>query len=346
MKKKLKITLIVMGGIVTFTLLTAIGVQTYNKLARPMVATKSQYRSYKVTKALALSLSGKVVAEKTQPLSLPTGKLQQLNVENGQDVKMGDVLLVMMNTDVQEAFNSQQDVVNKAYRTVNSASAAFKNAQQHSNQAGIETKMALNRDVEQTQQALSEANGALQDAQRKLIELQKNLTIALTAPFNGVVSVSNESKTGLPMITINSDRKVLQANVSEYDYSKLHSGDALNVSSIDGTLKQKTNISKIMQIPANDGKGTAYYPFSADINRDFLYGQSVKVNVPQSQIKIPKSSVYQGVVYKIIDGKASRVQVDVTSVEDGYVVNAGISQGDKIIINPDSKLTTGEVVDD
>lgn len=346
MKKKSKITLICVGTIVTVTLLTAIGVQTYNKLARPIVTTKSQYRSYKVTKALSLSLSGKVVAEKTQALSLPTGKLQQLNVANGQDVKTGDILLVVTNTDVQEALNSQQDVVNKAHRTVNSASTPFKNAQQHGNQVDLETKATLNSGVEQTQQALSEANGALQDAQRKLAELQKNLTITLTAPFNGVVSVSNESKNGLPTITINSDRKVLQATVSEYDYSKLHSGDALTVSSIDGTLKQKTHISKIIQIPINDGKGTAYYPFSADINGDFLYGQSVKVSVQQSQIKIPKSSVYQGVVYKIIDGKASRVQADITSIGDGYVVNSGISQGERIIINPDSKLKNGEVVDD
>jgi HlyD family secretion protein len=86
--------------------------------------------------------------------------------------------------------------------------------------------------------------------------------------------------------------------------------------------------------------------FSASVNNEFLYGQSVKVKVPQSELKIPKSAVYKGSVYKVIDGKASRAQADLTQNGDTYIVNSGISKGEGLVTNPDAKLTNGEVVDD
>lgn len=291
-------------------------------------------------------MSGKVVAEKTQSLNSPTGKLQQINVKDGQSVKNGDILLTVTATDVQESISSQQDIVNKANRAVSSASATLKNAQQSYNQADADTKISLKDTVTQAQQALTDANGDLQDAQNKLAELQGKLTVSLKAPFDGVVSVSNDTKDGIPAITMNSSQKVLQANVSEYDYSKVHAGDIVTVSGIDGSPKQSTKITKIEQIPSNQGKGTTYYPFSASVNNDFLYGQSVKVKVPQSELKIPKSAVYKGSVYKVIDGKASRAQADLTQNGDTYIVNSGISKGEELVTNPDAKLTNGEVVDD
>lgn len=346
MKRKTKIIVIVVSSVATLGLLTATGVQTYNKLVKPTAVAKNKYQTYKVTKALPLTMSGKVAADKTQSLNSPTGKLQQVNVNDGQTVKNGDILLTVTSTDVQESISSQQDVVNKANRAVNSASTTFKNAQQSYNQADAETKISLKDSLTQAQQSLTDANGDLQDAQNKLVELQGKLNVSLKAPFDGVVSVSTATKDGIPTITINSNQKVLQTSVSEYDYSKVHSGDAVTVSGIDGSPKQSTTITKIEQIPSSQGKGTTYYPLSANVNNDFLYGQSVKVSVPQSQLKIPKSAVYKGSVYKVIDGKASRVQADVTRDGDSYIVNSGISQGEKLITNPDSKLTNGEVVDD
>ncbi|GMA69876.1 RND transporter MFP subunit [Leuconostoc litchii] len=346
MKRKTKIVTIVAGSVVALGLLTVTGLKTYNKLAKPTKSSNNQYQVYKVASALPLTMSGKIVAEKTQALNAPTGKLQQLNVTDGQTVKNGDILLTVTVTDIQESISSQQDVVNKANRAVNSAAATLKNAQQSYNQADVDTKPSLKDTVTQAQQAVTDANGDLQDAQSKLAELQGKLTMSLKAPFDGVVSVSNNTKDGIPSITINSSQKVLQANVSEYDYSKVKTGDTVTVSGIDGSPKQTTKISKIEQIPTGQGKGTTYYPFSANMNNDFLYGQSVKVKVPQSELKIPKSAVYKGSIYKVIDGKASRAQADLTKNGDTYIVNAGVSIGEKLITNPDSKLTNGEVVND
>lgn len=336
----------VVCGIAMFSLLSVTSLKVYTKMSGHQENNKNQYQVYKVTSTLPLTMSGKIVAEKTQTLNVPTGKLQQLNVTDGQTVKNGDILLTVTVTDIQESISSQQDVVNKANRAVNSAAATLKNAQQSYNQADVDTKPSLKDTVTQAQQAVADANGDLQDAQSKLAELQGNLTMSLKAPFDGVVSVSNNTKDGIPSITINSSQKVLQANVSEYDYSKVKTGDTVTVSGIDGSPKQTTKISKIEQIPTGQGKGTTYYPFSANMNNDFLYGQSVEVKVPQSELKIPKSAVYKGSIYKVIDGKASRAKADLTKNDDTYIVNAGVSIGEKLITNPDSKLTNGEAVND
>ena len=86
MKRKTKIIVTVVGSIAALGMLTATGVQAYHKLVKPTSTAKNKYQVYKVTGALPLTMSGKVVAEKTQSLNSPTGKLQQINVKDGQSV--------------------------------------------------------------------------------------------------------------------------------------------------------------------------------------------------------------------------------------------------------------------
>ena len=143
MKRKTKIIITVGGSVVALALLTATGVKTYSRLVGPATTAKNKYQVYKVTSALPLTMSGKVVAEKTQSLNSPTGKLQQINVKDGQSVKNGDILLTVTATDVQDSISSQQDVVNKANRAVSSSSATLKNAQQSYNQADADTKILV-----------------------------------------------------------------------------------------------------------------------------------------------------------------------------------------------------------
>lgn len=347
MKRRTKVTLIVTSCVVAVGLLAVTGVTTYHKMTHKSDATvKTGYQSYTVTTSPALSMSGKVAASKTQMLNTPTGKLQQINVNNGQTVKSGDILLTVTNTDMQEAIDNQNDMIAKSNRAVNSAASALKNAQQSYNQADPEAKSALKDGVTQAQQAVTDANTDVQDAQNKLVDLQNKLNVNLTAPFDGIVSVDNNTKDGLPALTMNTTEKVLQATVSEYDYNKVHSGDKVTVSGIDGTPNQTTAIDKIEQIPAEKSKGTTYYPFSAHVNENFLYGQSVKVKVPQNDLKVPSTAVYKGNIYKIIDGKASRINADVTKIGTSYIVKSGVAKDEKVVLNPDSHLKNGEAIND
>lgn len=347
MKRRTKVTLIVTSSVVAVALLAVTGVTTYQKMTHKSEATvKAGYQTYTVTTSPDLSMTGKVIASKTQTLNIPTGKLQQINVNNGQTVKSGDILLTVTNTDMQEAIDNQNDMISKSNRAVNSAESALKSAQQSYNQAEPESKAALKDGVAQAQQAVTDANADAQDAQNKLVDLQTKLNVNVTAPFDGIVSVDNNTKDGLPALTMNTTEKMLQATVSEYDYNKVHSGDKVTVSAIDGTPNQTTAIDKIDQIPAEQSKGTTYYPFSAHVNDSFLYGQSVKVKVPQNDLKVPSSAVYKGSLYKVIDGKASRINADVTKTGTSYIVKSGVAKNEKVVLNPDSHLKNGEKIND
>ncbi|MGB2575555.1 efflux RND transporter periplasmic adaptor subunit [Leuconostoc citreum] len=341
MKKSTKTALIVVSSLVGIGLLTTAGVTTYQKTTHK-TATKDKkgYQSYTVTTTPALSMSGKVIASKTQVLNAPAGKLQQLNVSDGQKVHQGDILMTVNNPEAQEAVDAQKEMMRQSSR----AGTSIKDvAQQANNRANERGKGPSDS---QSQQIINDANVDVQEAQNRLVALQSKVTTAVTAPFDGIVSVDYNTKDGLPGLTLNAVDKVLKANVSEYDYHKLHSGDKLSVSGIDGTPTQETTITKIEQIPTDQGKGTTYYPFSATVNNDFLYGQSVKVKIQQSDLKIPKSAVYQGNLYKISDGKAQRISADVVEAGTNYIVKSGIVKGEKIVLNPDSHLKNGEAVHD
>ncbi|MDV8932568.1 efflux RND transporter periplasmic adaptor subunit [Leuconostoc citreum] len=322
MKKSTKTALVVVSSLVGIGLLTTAGVTTYQKTTHK-TATKDKkgYQSYTVT-------------------TTPAGKLQQLNVSDGQNVHQGDILMTVNNPEAQEAVDAQKEMMRQSSR----AGTSIKDvAQQANNRANERGKGPSDS---QSQQIINDANVDVQEAQNRLVALQSKVTTAVTAPFDGIVSVDYNTKDGLPGLTLNAVDKVLKANVSEYDYHKLHSGDKLSVSGIDGTPTQETTITKIEQIPTDQGKGTTYYPFSATVNNDFLYGQSVKVKIQQSDLKIPKSAVYQGNLYKISDGKAQRISADVVEAGTNYIVKSGIVKGEKIVLNPDSHLKNGEAVHD
>jgi HlyD family secretion protein len=305
------------------------------------------YVAYLVDKVPDLSLTGKIVPEKNQNLIIPNGKLDQLNVKDGQEVKSGDVILTVTDTQKEEAIENQNSVVNKTKRLVTSANNALKNAQNTYNQADAETKSSLKDALTKAQQDLNDANSDLNEENSKLTELQNKLHVNLTAPFDGIVTVAeNGSKDGMPNITIASKQKILQTTVSEYDFNKVHVDDEINVTGIEGTPSQKTKIIRINQVPNNPEKGTAYYEVFANANDDFLYGQSVKIKVPQKGIKIPESAVYNGYIYKVIEGKARKVKADVTKSGDSYLVNSGVAKGEKIVLNPDEKIKDGEKVND
>lgn len=341
----MKKILIVIISIIGVGLLLKLGIATNNRVI-PKAKQKKNYQIYVIKSSPALQITGKVDAINTQTISIPSGSSKQLNVSDGQAVKNGGVLMTVTNQDAQQAVSDQNDVINKAIRTVNTASDTLKNSQKSYNQANDDEKSAAKDSLTQAQQSYNEANADLTDAKNKLVELQNKVTSNVTAPFDGIVSVDNDTKDGIPALTVTSSEKELKANISEYDYTKLHNGDAITVSGVDGKPQQKTTISSVSQLPTTQSKGTAYYPFSAKVNNDFLYGQSVKVQVEQHEVKVPKSAVYHHQIYKIIDGKVSPIKADVTLSGTSYIVNSGVNIGEKIVQNPNSQLKKGEAIND
>ncbi len=345
-KIKILISIVIVIAIMLIMILYINLFQNNNMFHNKSRSENDRYRVFSVKNQPVISISGKVTASQVQTLSGISGQLQIIYVTDSQAVKKDEKLMTVTNQDAQQAVSDQNDVINKAIRTVNNASDTLKNSQKFYNQANDDEKSAAKDSLTQAQQSYNEANADLTDAKNKLVELQNKVISTVTAPFDGIVSVDNDTKDGIPALTVTSSEKELKANISEYDYTKLHNGDAITVSGVDGKPQQKTTISSVSQLPTTQSKGTAYYPFSAKVNNDFLYGQSVKVQVEQHEVKVPKSAVYHHQIYKIIDGKVSPIKADVTLSGTSYIVNSGVNIGEKIVQNPDSQLKKGEAIND
>lgn len=348
MKRSIKIlvSIVIVAAIMLIIILYISLFENNNILHTKIRSENDRYQVFSVKNQSIMSISGKVTASQVQTLSGISGKLQNLYVTDGQGVKKDETLMTVINQDEQQTVSDQRDVVNKAIRAVNTANDKFKNSQSYYNQANDDEKSAAKDSLIQAQQSYNEANADLTDAKNKLVELQNKVISTVTAPFDGIVSVDNDTKDGIPDLTVTSSEKELKASVSEYDYTKLHTGDAITVSGVVGKPQQKATISSISQIPTTQAKSTAYYQFSAKVNNDFLYGQSVRVQVEQHEVKVPKSSVYHHQIYKIIDEKVRPIKADVMLSGTSYIVNSGVDIGEKIVQNPDSQLKKGEAIHD
>lgn len=76
MKRRTKIALITTGSLVAVGLIAVTGLTTYNKITGKIQSTqKTGYQTYVATYTPALTMTGKVMASKTQILNVPSGKL-------------------------------------------------------------------------------------------------------------------------------------------------------------------------------------------------------------------------------------------------------------------------------
>ena len=199
--------------------------------------------------------------------------------------------------------------------------------------------------VAQAQASLADAQSDVTAAQNKVNTLSQKVTQTLTAPFDGTVTV-DDTKQDAPVITIYSNDLKLKTKVSEYNYSKLKTGQAIHVRALATGKQADTTISYLATVPTtNSQSNDTSYEVDADLSsKDFMDGQTVKASVAQNQLRIPKSSVKNGQVYVVKNGKAKAVAVSGKRVNEYFEVKSGVKAGQQIVTNPDSKLHNGTKV--
>nr|WP_302147544.1 HlyD family efflux transporter periplasmic adaptor subunit [Limosilactobacillus mucosae] len=198
---------------------------------------------------------------------------------------------------------------------------------------------------ESANEELADAQSDVTAAQNKVNTLSQKVTQTLTAPFDGTVTV-DDTKQDAPVITIYSNDLKLKTKVSEYNYSKLKTGQAIHVRALATGKQADTTISYLATVPTtNSQSNDTSYEVDADLSsKDFMDGQTVKASVAQNQLRIPKSSVKNGQVYVVKNGKAKAVAVSGKRVNEYFEVKSGVKAGQQIVTNPDSKLHNGTKV--
>ena len=283
MTKKKKIYLSIVAGVVA--LLAIIISAVYVNLKKGN--NDNAYTSYKIEKPEPLLFKGFVTAEKVYSVfyDQSLGKVTDILVKDGQEIKSGDAILSYKNEEIQSEADAQENSLKKLSISVDSAKNDLNNARskvkdyknklsQSKNELGNidastsegqqkkqELKAAINQYEEQldaqnsvvtqSESALSSAKLDYKDASKSVDSIRKKANKNVTAEISGIVSVNEKGKTDptVPVIKIISENVVVEGIISEYDYDSIKLRQRVKVRPVSQKEEIGGQIKQINQLP-------------------------------------------------------------------------------------------------
>lgn len=296
-----------------------------------------------------------------------SGFITKVLVDEGAQVRKGQVLFMIDDVQYKEAVNVARAAVNVARTALQTADLTARN------KVGLAKRNVIGeyeRDVAVNQ--LAQARSSLAQARANMVSAQKNLSYTrVISPSNGVVG-KIEFRTGalvspsssLPLTTV-SENGVIYANFSLSEkkllsLSKKHASTTSICNSMpkvrlmlaDGSIfpyKGKiATISGVIDQSTGSVNVRAEFQNKGGILRS---GGTATVLVPYSLtncIVVPQSATYEvqdkKFVYKVLsNSKLAATQIDVYPLNDGkqYVVTSGLNVQDKILVEGVSSMKDG-----
>lgn len=303
-------------------------------------ARQSHYHLLTVSPQADFTITGRIEPVQTQTLDVPAGKLQSLNVKNGDHVTRGTTILTMHNDNAQESAAELQTSLTKDQRTASAQQQTINNLQHQLNgiDSGDDGYSDLQNQLTEARNAYTDAQASVNAAQQRLNTANGKVNPSLTAPYDGTVTI-DQTKQDQPVVTLYSDSLQFVGQVSEYDYDKLNQGSNLTVKALATGRKERAVVSYLAVVPTKESGNNSKYEMTANLNPDkFMAGQTATGSLKQSAVLIPKSAVVHGHVYVVENGRARQVSVSGHAVNSSYTVTDGVDAGDRIVTNPDRRL--------
>ena len=329
-----------------------------------------------------LNASGYVTARRAATVSSKvTGKVVEVLIEEGMKVKEGQVLARLDDTNIKAALNVTQAQLESAKTAVEETRAQLKLAEQEFQRA---TNLARQNIASQSDLDLAESNAkALQAhlAQQKLDAIVADRQVAswrqqkddmiIRAPFDGVITTKDAqpgemispvsagggfTRTGIGTIVDMASLEI-EIDVNENYIERVQPSQAVEAT-LDAWPDWKIPCKVIAIIPTADrGKSTVKVRVGFDqLDPRILPEMSVKVAFRDTggaaatlTVTIPKTAVQsqdgRDVVFVVQNGRAERRAVTVTDTRgEDSVLSAGVSAGEKVIVNAPADLKDGVAV--
>jgi len=223
---------------------------------------------------------------------------------------------------------------------------------------GYDSDMARYSDLMSSATGLSQARSAVQQANAQLQEIDTKLRDAKSiAPFDGIilkkmVETGDTVQPGQPLVRFGYVKYLrLKADVPSGLVSGLQKGMVVSAK-IDGVSTTKAKVSQIYPV-ADPIRHTVIVKFDLPVDTLASPGMYAEVMVPSSGKNaakvnlIPKTALLKGRSLPsvlVVNGDTSELRlVRLGSMQGGGKVEvvSGLSEGDKIIDNPDSGVTSG-----
>jgi RND family efflux transporter MFP subunit len=329
-----------------------------------------------------LNASGYVTARRAATVSSKvTGKVTEVLIEEGMKVKAGQVLAQLDDSNVKASLDVAVAQLASAKAALAETGAQLKDADQEFQRT---TELAKQHIASQADLDLAESNAnALQAhlaqqkldiivADRQVAEWQQQMDdMIIRAPFDGVITTKDAqpgemispvsagggfTRTGIGTIV---DMKSLEIeiDVNESYINRVEPGQPVEAT-LDAYPDWKIPCKVIAIIPTADrDKSTVKVRVGFDqLDTRILPDMSVKVAFHDTgataaghAVMVPKDAVLsrdgRDVVFVIQDGHAERRAITVIDTQnDNSVLSAGVSAGEKVIVNAPAGLQDGMAV--
>lgn len=275
------------------------------------------------------------------------GTVDKINVEDKEQVGKGQTLFTYKNEQIIEQYDTLTQQLNSIEAQAKSMAGVQNSAQ------------------------ISEINSQKTSLKQQLDNIKDKRYTTISAPFDGVVSMTseNEDSTNKIILTLIDPKMQVVASVSEKDVLKLKENQKIKITVYGTNEEFKGIISSISTEPSQGqaiqgtsasnltqtaGSSVSYYPVYIDINdQPGIYaGFHIQgTAVDESELpKIPTSSVFNDNGHKSVwlvkNKKLKKVRVKVENYNTTYVkVKSGVDFNDKIIKNPSSEMKEGDSID-
>lgn len=351
MKMKKKLEAIVSLSVVA---LLALGCSNNNQPTENVVKVKT-------TKVTSTNISGEQnysgSIEEMSGTSLSfvgAGTIKNLFVQEGQQVKAGQLIGVIDASSTNNAVTMAHAATEQAQETVRQANDAYNrmkllrdnNSLPEIKWVEIETKVA------QAKQMLTQAQASERIARKALTDTH------ITAPYSGYISKKNAEigqnvMPGQPIANlVKIDKIKVKISVPENEVVKMHIGQKImfKVSSLGETSFQGTIIEKNV---AADPISRSYTvkAVADNPNHNLLPGMICEVYTSNSNksmsISLPANIIQIDIdnrpfVWTVKNGKARKVYVDIDeNAGENVIIKSGLQEGDKVITEGQQKVSNG-----
>jgi RND family efflux transporter MFP subunit len=328
-----------------------------------------------------LNASGYVTARREATVSSKiTGKVIEVMVEEGMKVQEGQVLARLDDTNVRTSLLLAEAQLVSASNSLAETRVRIREAEQELDRQNglLKAKIATQADYDHAEASALAYKAKLEQQQsdvtvgeRQVASWQQQLDdTIIRAPFAGIVTSKNAqpgemispisagggfTRTGICTI-VDMGSLEIEIDVNESYINRVESGQPVEAT-LDAYPDWKIPCKVIAIIPTADRqKSTVKVRVGFDkLDRRILPEMSVKVafreastagSVTQRMVIVPKAAVHQedghDIVLVVQNERAERRAVTVrSSTEDETVVNAGLSAGEKVILEWPPGLTDG-----
>ena len=298
-----------------------------------------------------------------------SGMITEILIEEGENVRKGQVLFVIDQTPYKAAHQIAVANVKSAEASLSTAELIYQ-----SNKDLFEQDVVSEFDLMTAQNNLTEAQARLTLCKAEEVNASNNLSYTeVRSPVNGVASMIPyrvgalvSSSISQPLVTVSDDSHV-------YAYFSMAENQMLDMvqqyGSLDNAIRQMPEVELLMsngQRYEHTGKINAISGTISETtgavsiravfsNRNHLLrnGGSGTIVIPMTLnncIAIPQSATYELqdriFVYKVIDGKASASEIYVAPQNNGkeYIVTSGLEVGDIIVAKGAGLIKEGTVI--